>query len=377
MINSFRSRRDFLKDTAMISAAGMMMPADTFGLDLVQEQKKLGVALVGLGNYSTLILSKALAESERCRLAGVVSGSPAKAKEWSKQYGFPQKNIYDYKNFGNIADNKDIDIVYVVTPNSLHAAHTITALEAGKHVICEKPMALNAAEAMLMINAAKKANKKLAIGYRMHYDPNFVEAIRLGQSEAFGSINYMEAELGYSFVPEAGTWKLKKAMGGGSLYNLGVYPIQSARHVKGVEPVFVTAQTTTKRKEIFTEVPETFTWQLEWADGTLCNSYAGPVAFIDRLFAGCTDGFIELNPATQYDGVKGASTNGEFKFMPVFQQKLLIDDFARCVIEDIASIVSGSRRMEGFDDHRRHTQGDRFRTEGKNWLMVISLSLVF
>ncbi len=347
MKESLHSRRHFLKGTAMVSVSGMLMPAAALGLDFMQEKKRLGVALVGLGNYSTNILRKALKESELCHLAGVVSGSPSKAKDWSKENGFPEKNIYDYKNFKNIADNKDIDIVYVVTPNSLHAEHAITALEAGKHVICEKPMAMNAAEAMQMINAAKKADRKLAIGYRMHYDPNFVEAKRLGQSEAFGSINYIEAALGYSFTPEVGSWKVKKAMGGGSLYNLGVYPIQSARHVKGSEPAFATAQVTTKRKDIFNEVPETFTWQLEWADGTLCNSYSGPVAFIDRLFAGCTDGFIELDPATQYNGVKGSSTNGVFDFAPVFQQQRQVDDFARCVMENKESIVSGA---EGWKD---------------------------
>lgn len=347
MNESILSRRRFLKSTALVSIAGLVTPAAAFGSCVPQEKKKLGVALVGLGNYSTTMLSRALKEAERCYLAGVVSGSSSKAKEWSRQYGFPEKNIYDYKNFRNIADNKDIDIVYVVTPNSLHAEHTITALEAGKHVICEKPMAMTAAEALQMINAAKKANRKLAIGYRMHYDPNFIEAKRLGQGEVFGSVNYIEAALGYSFTPEVDSWKVKKAMGGGSLYNLGVYPIQSARHVKGSEPAFATAQVTTKRKDIFKEIPETFTWQLEWADGTLCNSYSGPVAFLDRLFAGCTDGYIELNPATQYDGVQGSSTKGVFKFESVFQQKLQVDDFAHCIQENKESIVSGT---EGWKD---------------------------
>ena len=347
-MNDFtHSRRHFLKGAATASLAGMISPATLFNTDMMQGKKKLGVILVGLGNYSKNILGKALTEAELCYLAGVVSGSGAKAKEWAKEYGFPEKNIYDYKNFKNIADNKDIDIVYVVTPNSLHAEHTITALEAGKHVICEKPMAMNAAEAMQMINVAKKVNRKLAIGYRMHYDPNFIEAKKLGQSEAFGSVNYIEAALGYSFAPEPDSWKVKKAMGGGSLYNLGVYPIQSARYVKGSEPAFVTAQTTTRRKEIFKEVPETFTWQLEWADGTLCNSYSGPVAFLDRLYAGCTDGFIELNPATQFNGVKGKSTKGEFNFPAVFQQQLQLDDFARCVMENKGSIVRGE---EGWKD---------------------------
>lgn len=346
MKNVLIPRRQFLVNTTAIAAGSLILPSLSCA-SVSQETKKLGVALVGLGNYSTTVLSRALAEADQCYLSGIVTGTPAKAERWSKQYNIPQKNIYNYTNFNNIADNEDIDIVYVVLPNSMHAEYTIKALEAGKHVICEKPMALTAREAIQMIETAKKANRKLAIGYRMHYDPNFIEAKRLGQSEAFGPVNYIEASLGYSFTPEAGSWKLMKSMGGGSLYNLGVYPIQSARHVKGKEPVYVTAQATTKRKEIFTEVPEIFTWQLEFADGTLCNSYSGPVAFIDRLFAGCTGGFIELDPATQYSGVAGKSTRGVFNFEPVFQQKVQVDDFARCVRENKNSIVSGE---EGWKD---------------------------
>src|SRR5690606_27246261 len=115
----------------------------------------------------------------------------------------------------------------------------------------------------------------------------------------------------------------------------------SARHTKGAEPVYVTAQASIKRKNIFKEVYEIFTWQMEFEDGTLCNCYSGPVANLDRLFAGCTNGFIELNPATAYTGQRGRSSRGEFNFEQVFQQKLQIDDFAACILEDRESIVKG------------------------------------
>jgi glucose-fructose oxidoreductase len=335
------SRRKFLETAGKIAGAGLVLPSVSIISCSAQSKERLGVALVGLGNYSTTMLSRALTETKLCYLAGIVTGTPSKATEWSKKYNIPEKNIYNYSNYNDIANNDDIDIVYVVLPNSMHAEFSIRALEAGKHVICEKPMALTAEEAMKMIEAARKAKKKLSIGYRMHYDNFFKEAKRLGQSEAFGPVNYMECALGYSFAPEPDSWKVKRAMGGGSLYNLGVYPIQSARHTKGKEPVYVTAQATTKRKEIFKEIDEIFTWQLEWADGTLCNSYAGPVAQIDRLFAGCTNGFIELNPCTPYTGQAGRASNGELKFEHVFQQKLQIEDFARCVMENGESIVKG------------------------------------
>lgn len=336
-----QGRRHFIKAAGAMASGSLLLSSLPVVSCAPSQRDKLGVALVGLGNYSTTMLGPALKETSNCYLAGIVTGTPAKAEQWASEYNLPKDNIYNYDSFDEIAANPDIDIVYVVLPNSMHAEYSIRASRAGKHVICEKPMAMNAEEARQMIDAARQANRKLSIGYRMHFDPYFIEVKRLGKSEAFGPVNYLECALGYSFTPEVGSWKLKKDMGGGSLYNLAVYPIQSARHTKGAEPVFVTAQATTKRKEIFTEVDEIFTWQLEFADGTLCNSYSGPVASIDRLFAGCTDGFIELNPATAYTGQAGRTSEGPLEYEQVFQQKLQIEDFARCIMENDESIVSG------------------------------------
>lgn len=341
------SRRKFIQTFGHYSAAGLIVPSLASAAFTQQRKDKLGVALVGLGDYSTRMLGPALKEASNCYLAGIVTGTPGKATRWSQEYNIPKENVYSYNNFDEIARNKSIDIIYVVLPNSMHAEYTIRALQAGKHVICEKPMAMNPEEARSMIAAAKRAGRKLSIGYRMHFDPYFIEAKRLGQQEELGPVNYMECALGYFSTPPEGSWKLKKAMGGGPLYNLAVYPIQSARHVKGAEPLYVTAQATTKRKEIFKEVDEIFTWQLEFQDGTLCNSYAGSAGMIDRLFAACSKGFIELNPATQYTGQKGGSSLGVFDYPQVFQQRLQIEDFARCVIEDKPSIVSGE---EGLKD---------------------------
>ena len=139
-----KSRRQFLKDAGKISAASIILPSLPFISCSAQGKRKLGVALAGLGNYSTTVLSNALTEANLCSLAGIVTGTPAKAEEWSVKYNIPKKNIYNYANFNDIASNKDIDIVYVVLPNSLHAEYTIRALEAGKPVISEKPMAMNA-----------------------------------------------------------------------------------------------------------------------------------------------------------------------------------------------------------------------------------------
>ena len=337
------NRRQFVERSvkaAAVSLTSVHLPR-YLNKQTKRQDEKLGVALVGLGHYSTTQLAPALKECTQCYLAGIVTGTPEKAEKWSQEHHIPASNIYNYQNYDEIANNDAIDIIYVVLPNSMHAEYSIRALEAGKHVICEKPMALTAVEAREMLSAAQKSKRKLAVGYRLHYDPYTQEIMRLGQNEAFGPINYMECSVGYSYTPQEDSWTLKKSMGGGSLYNLGVYPIQGARYTKGSEPRYVTAQATIQRKNIFKEVYENFTWQLEWADGSLCNSYSGSTARIDRLWAGCTKGFIELAPAYFYSGLKGQSTAGPMTFEPVWQQQLQMDDFAYCIKNHLPSRVDG------------------------------------
>lgn len=343
-------RRTFIKNVSKAAGAAALVSPFTLlsSVSCAQTQKeKLGIALVGLGNYSSTMLGPSLLETENCYLAGIVTGTPDKADSWAKKFNLKKENVYNYDNYDEIANNSDIDIIYVVLPNSMHAEYTIRALEAGKHVICEKPMGLNAEECQRMIDTAKKVNRKLAIGYRLHYDPYFIEVKRLAQNEVFGKVNFMEGGLGYSYTPQAGHWRLSKAMGGGSLYNLGVYPIQGVRHAKGSEPIFVTAQAMIQRPEIFKEVYEMFTWQLEWADGTMASCFTGPNAGLDRLYVGCVNGWINNQPSYNYSGQAVETSNGKLNYKQVNQQKLQMDDFARCVMQNEESIVSGE---EGLKD---------------------------
>ena len=201
---------------------------------------KLGIALVGLGKYSSGQLAPALKETEYCYLAGIVTGTPDKAAKWKKQYDIPEKNIYNYSNFDEIKDNPDIDIVYVVLPNSMHREYVIRAAKAGKHVICEKPMALTVEECDEMIAACKNANKMLSIGYRLHFEPHNMEMMRLGQKKIFGTIKKMFAEDG---LAEVEGWRLNKALaGGGPLMDVGIYCVQGVRYTTGLEPMAVTAK---------------------------------------------------------------------------------------------------------------------------------------
>src|SRR5688572_24551368 len=147
---------------------------------------KLGIALVGLGKYSEGQLAPALQQTAHCHLAGIVTSSQQKKEQWKMKYNLPDNACYTYENFDTIKDNPDIDIVYVVLPNAMHAEYVIRAAQAGKHVICEKPMAITVEDCDRMIEACRQAGKMLSVGYRLHFEPHHQEVMRLGQQRVFG-----------------------------------------------------------------------------------------------------------------------------------------------------------------------------------------------
>ncbi|MEJ7741040.1 MAG: Gfo/Idh/MocA family oxidoreductase [Chitinophagaceae bacterium] len=157
---------------------------------------------------------------------------PGKIPEWKKDYDIPDSHIYNYENFDDIKDNPDIDIVYVVLPNALHAEFVVRAAKAGKHVICEKPMAVTVEECDTMIAACTDAGKMLSIGYRLHFDPHNREMVRLGNEQVFGPILKLRAENGMS---DTDGWRLNKELaGGGPLMDVGIYCVQGARYTTGM-----------------------------------------------------------------------------------------------------------------------------------------------
>ena len=262
MTNKY-SRRRFIKDISFGAAA--LTPALSY-LTACSRRKptdKLGVALVGLGSYSTTQLGPALQETKKCYLAGVVTGTPAKEKIWADKYNIPEKNIYNYENFDEIASNPDIDIVYVVLPVSMHKEFTIRAAHAGKHVISEKPMAISSRDCEEMITACRKAGKKLSVGYRLRFDPYNKEMMRLGQQKIYGNPLQIDCANGFVYKDDPNAWRLKKALaGGGGLMDMGIYCIQAARYVSGEEPAFVTAREEKTRPELFKEVDETVYFEI-------------------------------------------------------------------------------------------------------------------
>lgn len=347
-MNGKYSRRTFIKQLSIMAASAGATAGFSHRVQARSIQNKLGIALVGLGYYSTDLLAPALQETEHCYLAGIVTGTPAKADAWSRQYGIPQKNIYSYETFDQIADNPDIDIVYVVLPNSMHAEYTIRAAQAGKHVICEKPMALSVRECEQMIEACEKAGRKLSIGYRMHFEPTTQEVMRIGKEKVFGDIRFVMAGAGYR-ESRADHWKVKKDMGGGAMMDMGVYSLQAARYSTGEEPISVTAQTFVTRPDIFTEVDETTSFQLEFPSGAVANLHTSFSASMNYLYVTAADGWVRLDPFSSYRGITGETSQGSLNYPVINQQAAQMDEVARCIVEDKPMRVPGE---EGLRDMR-------------------------
>ena len=335
----------------------ILLPAiNVFGNIEKVETKKLNIALCGLGRYAN-ILAKGLQETKNCKLTGIITGTPKKEGIWKSKYDIPDKNIYNYENFDQIKNNQDIDLVYVVLPNGMHKEYTIRAAQAGKHVIVEKPMALNAKDCQEMIDACNKANVQLAVGYRLHYEPHHIELQRLGQDQVFGPVRLIEASLGYNILNiPTDDWHLNKALsGGGVLMNLGVYCIQSNRYILGEEPISVTAQFSTKtRPELFREVEENISWQLNFPSGAVGTSNCTSNCHTDHLFASAENGFFELDPGLGYGPFEGKTSEKRFDFPIINQQAAQMDGISKCILEskplpDHIAGIEGLKDMKVID----------------------------
>ncbi|GAB5475618.1 MAG: Gfo/Idh/MocA family oxidoreductase [Maribacter sp.] len=301
------------------------------GMGAEQSDKKLGIALVGLGSYSSGQLAPGLVDAEHCYLAGIVTGTPSKASQWMKQYNIPKENVYNYENFDTIATNDAIDIVYVVLPNSMHAEFCIRAAKAGKHVICEKPMAVSVAECDAIIEACEEAGVKLSVGYRMQSDPYTNEIKRLVKDKVYGSIQYVSSDAGYISRGNPGQWRLNYALsGGGALMNMGVYSIQSNIYGTGMNPISVSAQEFSTRPDYFKDTDESITAQMEFPNGVVGHMFTSHNANANRLFCSFERGWAELNPCHNYGPLNGRTSDGkEISFPHKSQQMLQMDDFAK------------------------------------------------
>jgi predicted dehydrogenase len=342
-------RRRFMGGLAAAGAAGALLPRIA-GAEQ-PPQKKLGVALVGIGKLTQGQLLPALQKTTNCRLTALVSGHPDKARAVAAQYGVPEKSIYTYETYDRLADNRDVDIVYVVLPNAMHAEYTIRAARAGKHVYCEKPMAVSVRECEEMMAACKKAGRQLGIAYRLHFEPNNLEVVRLARTRELGAIKVIDAA-GCTMVGDPNQWRLdKKLSGGGSLVDIGIYALQALRYISGEEPLAVSArQTVTDRTKFKPGIDETMLFSMTFPSGVVASGISSYAIFYNRFAVAAEGGRFGVEPGLNYHGIRGFRSDGKpFAFPEIDQFAAEMDDFAACVRDGRPTRVPGE---EGLRDVR-------------------------
>ena len=313
-----------------------------------KSKEKLGFALVGLGRLSKDQLAPALQSTKHARLAAVVTGTPEKGREWRAKYGLPASAVYDYDSFDRIASNGDVDVIDVVLPNGMHKEFTVRAAEAGKHVFCEKPMAVSSDECRAMIAACEKAGVKLGVAYRCQFEPHHLECIRLAREGAFGAVRQIDAGFGFRIEDyskdDPKHWRLeKKLAGGGPLMDVGIYALNACRYLTGAEPVSVTAETVKTNPSKFDQVEETLVWTMTFPKGAtaVCSTtynYNG----VNKFTAYADRDSFGLEPAFGYAGIQGFAGKNRIEAPPIDQFAAELDAFALCVKEDRPTI--GARR---------------------------------
>jgi len=332
------TRRNFLKTVTASALAlpvfGNLLEASTKGFP---DDKQLRIAFCGLGSYAKRV-AEAMQSCTNAKVVGAISGTPSKLEEWSKKYAFPKENCYSYSDFNKLKDNPNIDVVYVTTPNALHHANTIQVAKAGKHVICEKPMAVSVKEAEEMIAVCNAYNVKLFIGYRLHFEPFTTELIRMRTSGELGKILFVNATMGFK-IGDPNQWRLKKDLaGGGAMMDVGIYAINGARYGTGEDPVWVAAQEKKTDFVKFKEVDETITWQMGFPSGIIANC-ATTYNFnnFDRLYVAGDKDTFELSPAFGYGPLKAKTNKGEVQQPVITHQTAQIQGMANCILNDVPS----------------------------------------
>lgn len=291
-----KKRRKFISDS-LKAASGILMASTVFSgkseAIYNRSAKKLGVALCGLGEFATDSIAPEIPYSKHVALKGVITGDPeGKGKEWASKHGFPEKNIYHYDQMAEMKDNPDIDFVHVVTPNGLHAEHTIAAARAGKHVLCEKPMATRSEDCKKMIEECRKAGVLLGIDYRLHWEPHHLKMMELVGSKTYGDEKSIVTDFSWlrgDYKP----WLLDLDLaGGGAFFDTGVYTIQAGCYLTGEKPVQVTAISNSTRSVYSPEIEETMSALFEFPNGVVMSARASYAYNHDCCLVNAVNGTI-------------------------------------------------------------------------------------
>lgn len=321
--------------------------------------ERVGIAVVGLGRIAIDEMLPAFQRSKHAKVVALVTGDRDKGLKVARQYNIPESAVLDYKDYDKLAQMPDVKSVYIALPNNMHLEYTVRAARAGKHVLCEKPMANSAAECRQMIDACRKAGRQLMIAYRSQYEAldrtlvNMIREKKLGALKEFNSVNSQN-------MGDPQHWRLKKALaGGGALPDIGIYCINAARFLSGEEPTEVFGSIwSTPGDARFREVEESCQFVLRFPSGfsaTCSTSYSAHKSQMFRLNG--FEAWADMDPAYAYHGnklritrvVDGKDLTTEIPAGKTNQFTLMIDHFASCIQQNKDVHTPGE---EGLQDQR-------------------------
>lgn len=287
-------------------SANVRLPA---GPPRPRRPDSVGFAIIGLGDYALNWMMPRFENAQRAHIAAVVSGNADKARRVGDAYGVPADARYDYDTFEAIAKDPRVEAVYIALPSGLHAEWTEKAFAAGKHVLCEKPMALSSAECARMIAASERAQRKLMIAYRCHFEPHNLLAMDLMAQKALGPLRLIRSDQEYRMraVTPAQNWRLSRVLaGGGPLEDYGLYGLQAALYLAQEMPESISALAFRPAGDPrFTEVFAHVGSQLRFPSGAiaqLSTSYDSSGA--NNIDVRGATGALSMDPATGYSGHK-------------------------------------------------------------------------
>ncbi len=316
--------------------------------------KRVGYAVVGLGFISETSVLPAFRHSRKCKLAALVSHDPKRSRQLGAKFGLGAKACYSYDNYDQCLSNPDVDAVFVASINSEHAEQTIRAANAGKHVLCEKPLGNTVEECRQMIAACRKNNVRLMTAYRKYYEPGSVALKKLITDGKLGRLRHIFSTYTEIVDPNKVRWQLSRNLaGGGSLMDIGVYCVNTMRWLAGTNPIDATGRSWTDDPKRFADVEDSIAFQLTHPEGLVCqgtSSYSSRAASFVQVHG--DKGWAALNPAFAFEEerrlfgkIQGKWFEQKFKVMDEFVLEL--DHFADCVRRQRDPKSDG---MEGLRD---------------------------
>ena len=270
--------------------------------------KRIRYAVVGQGYISQIAVLPAFANARRnSELVALVSDDPEKLRKLGKRYKV--EHLLGYDGFDALVQSDAIDAVFIALPNHLHHAYTLRAVRAGKHVLCEKPMAVTVDECHEMIEEAEANRVQLMIAYRLHFERANLSAVQIAHSRRLGDLRVFNSV--FCMQVEEGNIRLQAATGGGTLYDIGIYCINAARYLFRDEPTEVVALTATNGESRFDEVPEMTSCILRFPEERLatftCSFGAAEASSYDVVG---TEGFIHMKDPYTFAGDDHADGDG-------------------------------------------------------------------